>query len=59
MFSPFLVLMSWLFVGFMRAFPLIVIYHMNLLFGLVGWGKVLSQAAQILSARDYDEIHKI
>jgi hypothetical protein len=23
------------------------------------WGKVLSQAAQILSARDYDEIHKI
>jgi hypothetical protein len=26
---------------------------------LVGWGKVLSQAAQILSARDYDEIHKI
>jgi hypothetical protein len=28
-------------------------------FLLVGWGKVLSQAAQILSARDYDEIHKI
>jgi hypothetical protein len=26
---------------------------------LVGWGKVLSQTAQILSARDYDEIHKI
>jgi hypothetical protein len=25
----------------------------------VGWGKVLSQAAQILSARDYGEIHKI
>jgi hypothetical protein len=28
-------------------------------FGLVGWGKVLPQAAQILSTRDYDEIHKI
>jgi hypothetical protein len=27
-------------------------------FGLA-WGKVLSQTAQILSARDYDEIHKI
>jgi hypothetical protein len=27
--------------------------------GLGFGGKVLSQAAQILSARDYDEIHKI